>query len=61
MVKSPVEQVTDFESLVESILRPDPQVLDSHGASLMFSLAHVRKTPAPPKLANMGELWLNDI
>ena len=52
---------TNLESAIELILHPDPQVLDGHRASSIFSFAHVCKAASPPKFTNMSVLWLNDI
>ena len=53
--------VANLENVIELILPPDPQVLDGHRTSPIFSFAHVRKAAPPPKFTNMGVLWLNDI
>jgi hypothetical protein len=58
---SRLSAVTNLENLVEFTLRPNPQVLDGHGTPSILSFAHVREAAAPPKLADMGELWVNEI
>jgi len=53
--------VTHFENFVEFVLHPDPQVLDSDRTPSMFPSAHICEATAPPKLTNVGELWLNGV